>query len=518
MRVLDEDKQLDLQKKNRALIWIMGGFFLLFYLALPIRSVYYDSLAYACQVISKIPQQFFHPHHLLYSRTNWLLWELGRMLDPQLNPLAVMTWLNSLLGALGLTFFLRICLILSRRRLISLLLTLVLGFSQAYQIFSTMPEVVIPGVFLLLVVFYLLLSRDLRHPMNACLIGIFFTLAMLYHQICFLYLPLILLLMLGMSPPQVRWRNFLVFFAASIIPVVMVYLAVMVLHLGMTNPLRWWGYITSSAHVEGWGGREWYAYEHGMQWWLISASQAFRLDASIPDDLLWLIISGGLILGLLILAVTVSIYYLTKRMWFGAIVLVFMVLLMAFLNWWVYDVLDYWVLPLALLLMVVAWGAREMKSPILALWLIFYLPAQAAVNWGLNLGRMTSEGDNIKGNAITNLIRQYGTQTPCLVTSDSNLFQRARLEGLKSVLFPRQARKDNKSAVELANLLLIKPAQPTIFLVDESLYKNYRTLLDQPMSEAAYRYLTVAFNQAQPAIYTQDRWGGYVRLWQLKLQ
>ena len=59
-----------LKQVDRYLWWALGLCALVLYLALPVRVISYDSLAYAIETTSDIARRHFHPHHLLFSRTH----------------------------------------------------------------------------------------------------------------------------------------------------------------------------------------------------------------------------------------------------------------------------------------------------------------------------------------------------------------------------------------------------------------------------------------------------------------
>ena len=211
-------------------------------------------------------------------------------------------------------------------------------------------------------------------------------LAMLYHQICIFYLPIIVILDLR-SCPRVRiLPRLLLFLLFSLGLAVLVYLAVMVSYYRLDKITSWWAFLTAAAQQGGvWGSYNPWAYFKGLEYLLNSGTYAFSISNPRGDEVIWVIISRSLSWALLGLVVVMIVLRAIRREWFGVVFGGIIFITMTFINWWEAPTTDYWVIMWIFVLLLLAWAGRGRLRQVLALWLIFYIPAQFTSNWHYQL-------------------------------------------------------------------------------------------------------------------------------------
>jgi hypothetical protein len=505
-----------LRRVDKYLAWALGLGALVLYLALPVRVISYDSLAYAMETTSSIIKRHFHPHHLLFSRTQLLFLYLCRFFDSGLQPLATMAWFNSVLGGLTLTVFYRTALRLSGRRLLSSLVTIVLGLSWTYYYFASSGDTVILPNLLLLLALYLVLDERAHNAGRLLVIALLVGFALLYHQMSIFYLPLLAIVALRSAPRRQLPGRILLFTAFSLGLAVVVYLVVMVFYYQLLAVNSWWSFLTADTRQSSvWGSYNPWDYAGGAGHLLNSGNYAFSIVNPEGDELWWALISRGLCWALLGLTVVMIIMRAIKREWFGVMAGGSLLATMTFINWWEAPTTDYWVLPWMLVLLLLAWAGRGKLNTVLVIWLLFFIPAQLTVNWYYRMAVFTDPQSDLKGRAVSEMIGQVTPGKAILLTDDANLALRAEMAGVRALLFPHKigmGREIMKAFLWLYNNPKNRNYQ---FLTDDSVHNGYyfklRHLIPQRLTPA----MDAAFARATPLVEVSDRWGLHLNIWLL---
>lgn len=167
--------------------------FAVLYLYTGTRDYDFDAVSYAHQVqlydSTGNRMALFHPHHLLFNFTVWLLWRFVKIFGCRDEPLAIATVMNGLLGGLGIgMMWLVLRAILTRSRLLALLFSVGLGVSFGYWVCATDGRVNMPSLVLQIAAF-LSLVATMQSPSRerAVATGVLTGLASLYHESALLF-------------------------------------------------------------------------------------------------------------------------------------------------------------------------------------------------------------------------------------------------------------------------------------------------------------------------------------------
>lgn len=168
--------------------------FLVLYLATKTANYTFDAVSYAEQIVTftKTGERhwLFHPHHLLFNLTGYLLWRIAGALGYHGGPLPVLQDMNSFLGAAGVALlWLALRKILTRSRGLAAVLSIGLGLSFGFWVCATDGRVNMPSIFLLIASFYALVNA-MQGPgrRRAVAAGAIAGLATLYHESAGLFL------------------------------------------------------------------------------------------------------------------------------------------------------------------------------------------------------------------------------------------------------------------------------------------------------------------------------------------
>lgn len=168
----------------------VAAVFSLFYLFTLSRnlSLGHDSAEYFKNIVAGGP--YFHPHHLFYEPLSYL-WLSGlRKVFPEASLVVLTISLNNLVGgALLGVFFQTLRARLYIPRVKALCVTALAGFSFGVWAYATTVEVCLIPIFFIFIAFYKLSDPEgaTRNEDGAALIGALHGLAMIFHQIHFLF-------------------------------------------------------------------------------------------------------------------------------------------------------------------------------------------------------------------------------------------------------------------------------------------------------------------------------------------
>ncbi len=100
--------------------------------------------------------ELLHPRHLLYEPAGYLFYKLACISGSGMRSVIWLEIMDTIFGVAGLCLFHRVSLRAGMGRILGASLTLCLAFSFGFWFFAVEPEVYVPGVFFLLIGFYLL--------------------------------------------------------------------------------------------------------------------------------------------------------------------------------------------------------------------------------------------------------------------------------------------------------------------------------------------------------------------------
>lgn len=237
------------------------------------RTTYntFDAVSYSNQIAHLYvrtgdPHWLFHPHHLLFNATGYVLWKIARACGYVGGPLMVLETFNAVVGALGIAlFYLTLRRLMQRSNWLPIIVSTGLALSFGYWICATDARVNQASTMLLLASFAVLCAHfeqaRLRHAGWA---GLLAGLAVLYHESAGLFLFVGLSALAVMPSKAPRLRLALTFVAAWAAVVAAGYLTVGCLVLHLTSPAAFHQWSSEYAEL-GW-------------WWNFNIGHNIRLD------------------------------------------------------------------------------------------------------------------------------------------------------------------------------------------------------------------------------------------------
>lgn len=176
------------------------------YALLPTRNYFFDGLKFAQSIEDSrsLGPSLIDPNHLIYRAVGYLAYKACIGAGLRIRALSVLQFLNSILAALTAFFFIRTLRSALGVRRLGIILTLLLAYSATWWKFSTDANCYIPSLLFLVACFYLLLPTRRAHPW---LVAATHTMAMLFHQLAFLFFPTALLGLFFQTMGQSRWRR-----------------------------------------------------------------------------------------------------------------------------------------------------------------------------------------------------------------------------------------------------------------------------------------------------------------------
>ncbi len=495
--------------------WLLGFSFLLLYIYLPVKVFFnYDPYLYASETISPFHEQWFNPHHLLFSRTHWLFYELVHLFSPRAGILSTMPWLNSIFGALALVLFYRITLKYSGKAYIAVLLTLVLGTSLGFYLFSTVGEIVVPTCFWLLLTLKVALGGSELTIRRALATGLCFAAALLFHESALVYIILVLAVLFTRSKPHQRWGNLTIFLAGMIVPVVIAYVLVLTIAEGL-EPSQWYrwlsGMVGSGAWLKGTPDR----FPQAMAFWLNTANHVFLLPMPEAGNLWWWFLLNKIATwGLVVVALSSVIAFTRRKDYLGLWILINILIALVMDTWWEYNCWDFYMFPFILLLLLIAWGARRWWAVFIAGWLIFYVPLTAVFNWQSNLMLVTNPKQEVLARSINMLDRIYNGKDVLVLNSYdclSEICVFSRVSSRFSLEF--QSEKD------MLDLILERmpdtPGTELFTVVSDEIHQSVLNSQLDNMAAIDRRKIRSAFEKATLLIDLNNSLHQHVRFWEL---
>lgn len=180
-------------KKYREVI-ILYFFFVGVYLSFLSRHYDYDSLSLARWAEEGLFFVRYQQFHLLNYTINTLLFNLFKFLGYKEGAILPLQILDGVAGACGLVVFYLLIYRLFKRKFISLVTTLGLGFSSEYWHYSTEVETHILSIFFLLLSLYFILKDSPYYKKSGIFVSmIFFALAVFSSTAYIIFLPFFLL-------------------------------------------------------------------------------------------------------------------------------------------------------------------------------------------------------------------------------------------------------------------------------------------------------------------------------------
>ncbi len=299
----------------------------------------FDALSYIRDVDQRAGF-FFHPHHLLYSPTGWIFWQLWRLAGYDGTSELALKVLNSLAAAVCGFGMYRLTLGIAGRWWAAFLAAGVLLFNYGVWYFGVDVEVYHLALVWLLACLALMLELVTRpRPRTAPLLGACLGIAALYHQTNGLLVPVVVAAaLLSPSPLRVRIRGLLLAGAISAAVVIAGYAVVA---FGV-NGIRTLDDL-----------REWMFFFINTGWWgHATRDRLTDLGAGLGNTIST---TGALPFWIVIIALLLAGLPLAARRWprIVAVCAVWVLLYGAFFFWWEGENIEFWIatlMPLWLLL------------------------------------------------------------------------------------------------------------------------------------------------------------------------
>jgi len=159
------------------------------YLLLPTRNYYWDGVGFAINVEKQLPlRETLHPNHLVYAAALVWLYHAALSLGLKTRALFLMQYVNSVLAGACVGLVYRA---LRRRSILAeaaIPAALAFAFAATWWKFSTDTDAYIPSIF------FILCANDLIETRRSVIpAGLAHAAAMLFHELAFLFLPVVLL-------------------------------------------------------------------------------------------------------------------------------------------------------------------------------------------------------------------------------------------------------------------------------------------------------------------------------------
>jgi hypothetical protein len=344
--------------------WILGAALGLaaVVLYLSARNVFYsfDPLFYAEAVELGTADRLLHPHHLLYNPICRLAYGGARFLGYGGRALAPMHVVNALAGGAGVAFMFALCRRLGARRWASLWAAVGVATAAAYWASAAGVEVYTLGTAAALAALYAATQVPSRGKKAAALAGAAFAGAALTHQLNLLLAPagFIYVLITG----NAGRKKALAFAGGYAAAFAVGYVAVPAALLGLETPRAYADWFFAFKLFNRWGGLSWGNFVPGAN----AFARAFYADAFgdnfaapvIKTDIRHLRVALPLWLAVAFCGANLLLW-LTRRPGRGALILLGLPLLLyvGFILWWLPAYDNYWLLPAACFLGVVAVAA-----------------------------------------------------------------------------------------------------------------------------------------------------------------
>ena len=362
----------------------------------------FDAVSYANQIAHLYPRTgdphwLFHPHHLLFNATGYVLWQAARLCGYSGGSLAVLQSLNSVLGASGVTlYYFTLRGLLQRSRGLPLLISLGLGLSFGYWICATDGRVNMPSVFLMLAAFSLL-TRMMATPRAslAALTGLLAGGAVLFHESAGLFVVVGAAgILLSKAGWKLRGQAAAAYIAVWGLTAALPYLVVGILVLHLYSPAAFHAWTSEYTELGWWWdfrilhnlGSDFYAFRHAGFVEPGSRPSTFTLSGHLPALLLgfyWVSVLGWLAAASLILTSLPQLWRSPSR-GLALVLAVWITAYAAFFTVWSPGYFVFWVpvlVPASTLLALTLAHYRARRGGRIANWLLgIWIAVYAALN------------------------------------------------------------------------------------------------------------------------------------------
>src|SRR5690348_14546923 len=158
------------------------------YLLFPVKDYFFDGIYFAQTIEDSrgLNLFLFHPNHLLYTATGYAIYRAAGATGMHARALNLLVLFNSLVSALAAAMFLQVLLEISSSAYLSCVTTLAFAFSATWWRYSPNADAYVPGIFFLIISFYLILPSRPGRPVTLALTH---CLAMLFHQMTVMFYP-----------------------------------------------------------------------------------------------------------------------------------------------------------------------------------------------------------------------------------------------------------------------------------------------------------------------------------------
>jgi hypothetical protein len=372
----------------------------------------YDGLQYALSVESGRLVELLHPHHLLYNVLAYLLWKPLTLLFADLRSITIMGLISALAAAGGLSLMWRFWRRSNVPWLPSLAGIVWLGLSYGYWSYAAEVEVYLPACFFMaLALDRAVLVEKSARGRYVWQLGLTIALMLLFTQSAAIYWVGFALWM--WKQREGRWPRLVRYSIASILPVLIVYLAAAWLVAGF-SPGAIYSWLTAYAQMGQWG--------HWLPGWFATSVAGivttmmvippFATNPAIiqamagPQWIAWVYLGG---LGLLV-AAAVWGWSLQLHGWRGAIVPLWLLIVAHFIffAWWQPENTEFWIIFMLLLATTAVWGFSRLPHiwrNITASLMLSLGVAGGIVNYMFFIGPRTNQENDLDLKAVQQISR-----------------------------------------------------------------------------------------------------------------
>ena len=350
----------------------------------------FDAVSYSNQIAHLYPRTgdahwLFHPHHLLFNATGYVLWSMARALGYHGGPLVALETFNAIVGALGITlFYMTLRRLMQRSNWLPVIVASGLGLSFGYWICATDARVNAMSTTLLMASFAVLCSNfefaRLRHAAAA---GLLAGLAVLYHESSGLFLFVGLSALAVMPSRAPRLRLAATFVGAWAVVVGLGYLIVGGLVLKLHSPTAFHSWSSEYSELGWWWNfhifhnvrLDAYALRHAAFVEPPGKRGTFHLAADTPTGLLALYFATliGWAIGIYYFVAALPLLWRTHYRPILIMSVVWIALYAAFFTVWSPGYFVFWVpalVPISLILALTMAHYRSRRGGVMVNWLV----------------------------------------------------------------------------------------------------------------------------------------------------
>jgi hypothetical protein len=368
------------------------------------------SYAYAAKVGLRRAEIFLHPHHLIYNPLSFCIYKIGLYLGWKWDIILILQLTNIFYSILSLLIFSKLL-----RQYVdfitSILMVLILTFSNGFWLFSVEVEVyALSTLFIISTAYLILLPVKIKY--FEIKVSLVLGISILAHQLNILFFLVIAAGIILQEDVAVKKLKRL--FSIAIITIIFVTLpyAIAVILLGYQSPENIIYYLTTYVQLGQWG--QW------GQWDPINLVKAMvgfsKALINIDSILIVLKILAISFLGIVVLFVYLKSFKIQKKT--AAICTVWFLAYALFITWWEPHNFEFWIITLPPTLIVSAivvnWLSNIFSTRKIMGAMIFIALGLAVFNWNYTFSKLLDISQDKKYQVVQEI-------SPCVSAGDTIL-------------------------------------------------------------------------------------------------